>query len=306
MAARSQTLRAIEAALREPERRVFCVAQREDADEILPEGLYTIGTIATLGTVQRGPGGDARRARGRRARHRQPRDRRGRLPDRDGLAADRAAAARSEGLGVRRRCTARFASAPPSWRPERGLPDEAVDQMLAQITEPGRLADLVAGYLEVPAAERQALLETAGGRGSAPPRADPRAAPDRRAVGAGGHPVQGQGGARRAPARGLSARAAARDPEGARRRRRVRPTRRSQELKAKLDALPLPDEARKEVEREWSRLARAGRESMESQVIRTYLETIAELPWGTAHRRAARRRRRPRRSSTRTTTGSAT
>ncbi len=52
-------------------------------------------------------------------------------------------------------------------------------------------------------------------------------------------------------------------------------------LKAKLDQLPLPEEARKEVGREWSRLQRAGRESMEAQVIRTYLETIAELPWGT-------------------------
>src|SRR5262249_8295914 len=53
------------------------------------------------------------------------------------------------------------------------------------------------------------------------------------------------------------------------------------ELKAKLDKLPLPDEARKEVDREWARLSRAGRESIETQVIRTYLETIAELPWGT-------------------------
>src|SRR5262249_36888906 len=52
------------------------------------------------------------------------------------------------------------------------------------------------------------------------------------------------------------------------------------ELKAKLDALPLPDEARKEVDREWARFVRVGRESMESQVIRTYLETVAELPWG--------------------------
>src|SRR5439155_7151865 len=52
------------------------------------------------------------------------------------------------------------------------------------------------------------------------------------------------------------------------------------ELKAKLDKLPLPDEARKEVDREWARLSR-GRESMETQMIRTYLETIAELPWGT-------------------------
>ena len=55
----------------------------------------------------------------------------------------------------------------------------------------------------------------------------------------------------------------------------------TKELKARLDALPLPADARKEVEREWARLTRNGRESMESQVIRTYLETIAELPWGT-------------------------
>ena len=52
------------------------------------------------------------------------------------------------------------------------------------------------------------------------------------------------------------------------------------ELKVKLDALTLPADARKEVDREWSRLARIGRESTESQVIRTYLETISELPWG--------------------------
>jgi len=51
------------------------------------------------------------------------------------------------------------------------------------------------------------------------------------------------------------------------------------ELRAKLDALALPEDVLKEVNREWSRLTRIGRESMESQVIRTYLETIAELPW---------------------------
>src|SRR5512141_620761 len=51
------------------------------------------------------------------------------------------------------------------------------------------------------------------------------------------------------------------------------------ELRAKLDALDLPDDARKEIDREWQRLTRIGRESMESQVIRTYLETVAELPW---------------------------
>jgi ATP-dependent Lon protease len=52
-----------------------------------------------------------------------------------------------------------------------------------------------------------------------------------------------------------------------------------QELRDKLEALQLPAEARKEVDRELGRLGRIGRESMESQVIRTFLENVAELPW---------------------------
>jgi len=51
------------------------------------------------------------------------------------------------------------------------------------------------------------------------------------------------------------------------------------DLKKRLDALDLPEAARTEVDRELARLERAGRESMEAQVIRTYLETVAELPW---------------------------
>jgi ATP-dependent Lon protease len=53
------------------------------------------------------------------------------------------------------------------------------------------------------------------------------------------------------------------------------------ELRDKLNKLDLPREARVEVERELGRLERAGRESMEAQVIRTYLEWLAELPWNT-------------------------
>jgi ATP-dependent Lon protease len=53
------------------------------------------------------------------------------------------------------------------------------------------------------------------------------------------------------------------------------------ELREKLNKLELPKEARQEVERELGRLERSGRESMEAQVIRTYLEWIAELPWST-------------------------
>jgi ATP-dependent Lon protease len=52
-----------------------------------------------------------------------------------------------------------------------------------------------------------------------------------------------------------------------------------EELREKLEELELPAEARKEVERELGRLERMGPEGMEAQVIRTYLETITELPW---------------------------
>src|SRR5205809_353066 len=52
-----------------------------------------------------------------------------------------------------------------------------------------------------------------------------------------------------------------------------------EELRKRLAALGLPEAAKKEVERELSRLEPASRDSMEAQVIRTYLETVAELPW---------------------------
>ena len=50
------------------------------------------------------------------------------------------------------------------------------------------------------------------------------------------------------------------------------------ELREKLSKLELPKEARAEVERELGRLERAGRESMEAQVIRTYLEWMPSFP----------------------------
>jgi ATP-dependent Lon protease len=51
------------------------------------------------------------------------------------------------------------------------------------------------------------------------------------------------------------------------------------ELREQLEGLDLPPEARKEIDRELNRLGRMNRESMEYQVVRSYLETISELPW---------------------------
>ncbi|HEY6038010.1 MAG TPA: LON peptidase substrate-binding domain-containing protein, partial [Kofleriaceae bacterium] len=56
-AARPGTLRAIEAALRDPEHRVFVVAQRDDVDEVTADGLYTFGVVATVGSLQRSVNG---------------------------------------------------------------------------------------------------------------------------------------------------------------------------------------------------------------------------------------------------------
>src|SRR4051794_19311850 len=56
-AGRPSTLRAIEAALATPDRLVFAVSQRQNVESVNPEVLYTIGTVARIGQLQRGLAG---------------------------------------------------------------------------------------------------------------------------------------------------------------------------------------------------------------------------------------------------------
>jgi ATP-dependent Lon protease len=51
------------------------------------------------------------------------------------------------------------------------------------------------------------------------------------------------------------------------------------DLRAKLAAANLPEAARKEADREIARLSRMNNASPEHQMVRTYLEWLAELPW---------------------------
>ncbi len=277
-AARPQTLKAIEAALRDPDHRVFAVAQKGDVDQVTADGLYTVGTVATLSSVQRGPGGVRLVLEGLE---------RGiamRVTSQDGyLVAQVAPAIEQQPIdpkdhafvALHREVRERAAELAK----KRGLPEEAVDQMISQIEEPGRLADLVAAYLDVPVAERQGLLEALAIEDrlrrvlihvqrqievlSAQEDIQSR--------------VKEELGDRqrevylREQMRAIQKELGEGDESG---------DAALQELFAKLDKLPLPNDARKEVDRERARLGRIGRESMESQVIRTYLETIAELPWG--------------------------
>src|SRR5215813_9188536 len=56
-AGRPGTLRAVERALKDEARLIFAVAQKENTEAASTTNLYTIGTVARIGQLQRGIGG---------------------------------------------------------------------------------------------------------------------------------------------------------------------------------------------------------------------------------------------------------
>ena len=274
-AGRPTTLRAIEAAVKGDSRVIFAVSQRENVDHVTPGVLYTTGTIAKISQIQRGLGGVQLLLHGEKrgvALHYV--DNQGHLEavvreveDLPPLRPDDAAF-----VALHREARERAAELGQ----KSGLPEEVVRQVLEGVTEPGRLADLVAGYLEIDPAERQALLETL----EVEERLRRVLVHVQRQIGvldAQEHiksQVQEELGERqrelflreqmKAIRKELGEGDEASDVE---------------ELRKRLAALELPEAAQKEVDRELARLERAARDSMEAQVIRTYLETVAELPW---------------------------
>jgi ATP-dependent Lon protease len=158
-AGRPATLRAIESALSQPERLVFAVSQRQNVESVTPEVLYTIGTIARIGQLQRGLSGMQLLLHG---------ERRGiaiHYTDKDGYLqsivreAEEMAAINAEDpafVALHREARTRAAELGQ----KSGLPDEVVQQVLAGVNEPGKFADLVAGYIDITPQERQILLET--------------------------------------------------------------------------------------------------------------------------------------------------
>ncbi|HEU5118766.1 MAG TPA: LON peptidase substrate-binding domain-containing protein, partial [Isosphaeraceae bacterium] len=274
---RPGTLRAIEAAMKSGDSQglVFAVAQRDMAEEPAPEQLYSMGVIARIGQIQRGLGGVQLLLQGEaRASVQHYQSDEGYLradvvpvadiPPSDEndpafAALNRETRQRAMELGERR-----------------GLPEEVLHNVMDTVTDPGRFADLVAGYVELPVQEKQLLLETLG--------------VEERMRQVLVH-VQRQIGMLEAQA---EIKSQVQSELGERQREMYLreqlkaiqkelgeddQSRELQDLREKIGKLDLPREARVEVERELGRLERAGRESMEAQVIRTYLEWVAELPW---------------------------
>jgi len=273
-AGRPGTLRAIETALK-GDRLVFAVAQRDNAEEPTSDVLFTTGVIARIGQIQRGLGGVQLLLQGeQRATALQYSEIDGYLqavivPAEEMMPLDTKNAAFEALHKEARERAAELGE-------KRGLPEEVVHQVLDSVDDAGRFSDLVAGYIELTVPEKQGLLETLS--------VEERL---RRVL----VHVQRQIGLLEAQE---DIKSQVQEELGERQREMFLreqlkaiqkelgdddQSKEIAELREKLTKLDLPKEARAESERELGRLERAGRESMEAQVIRTYLEWLAELPW---------------------------
>ncbi len=274
-AGRPGTLQAVEAALA-GDRRMLAVAQRENRDEVETDNLYTVGTVVQIAQVQRGPGGVQLLIQGEEralvlhfvetpdksltAQVREMEDQAPVNPEDPAFIA-LYRELRARGSEVARR---------------RGVPAEMLEQFLSGVTEPGAFADLVAFYTEIDTEAKQKLLETLSieerlrslllivQRQIAMMEAQEEIQQQ----------VQEELGERqremllREQMKAIQ-RELGEEDEGAE----------VEELRQRLAELDLPEAGREEVERELARLERTPQQSAEYQVIRTYLEWVADLPW---------------------------
>ncbi len=274
-AGRPGTIEAVQDAL-DGDRRLFAVAQRENVDEPTPDILYNVGTIVRIIQTHRVRGGVQLLVQGESRAQALQYERDGesmlmartlemerQLPrnptDPAFQALDRELRDRAAELGTRR-----------------GVPAEALNQLIQGVEEPGAFSDLVAFYLELPSEDKQRLLETLDDevrmrsalvlveRELA--RLDAQEEIQAR--------VQEELGERqremllREQMKQIQKELGDEDE-----RQEV------EELRQRIEELSLSEDARNEVERELKRLERTSPQSAEYQVIRTFLEWITELPW---------------------------
>ena len=274
-AGRPGTVEAVQEAL-EGDRRLFAVAQRENVDDPAPEYLYSVGTVVRIIQTHRVRGGVQLLVQGEsRAQalsyHQEgqamfnavllemktlePRD----ANDPAFQALDSELRDRAAELGTRR-----------------GVPAEALNQLIQGVDEPGAFADLVAFYLELETADKQRLLELLDDEERMRAcllsverelaRID--AQEDIQAK------VQSELGERQREMLLREQLKAIQKELGEEEERDD-----IEEIRKRIEALELNDEQRSEVDRELRRLERTSPQSAEYQVIRTFLEWVTELPW---------------------------
>ena len=274
-AGRSKTMKAIEAAI-QGDKLLFAVSQTDnDIDDPVPEILHRVGTICRIAQMQKVPGGIQMVIQGdTRAAALEYAEKDGyievvarRMQDMEPLDPDEPAfQALYKEVHERASEVSKL----------RGVPKEIVDHLLGGVSTPGELADLVAFYTELDVEEKQELLESL----SVEDRLRKLIIHLQRQIGL----LEAQEQIREQVQEELGER-----QREIYLREQMKTIQKelgedldSQELddlRERIEALELPEEARAEVDRELRRLERIPRESAEAQVVRTFLETVADLPW---------------------------
>ena len=274
-AGRPGTVEAVQEAL-DGDRRLFAVAQRENVDDPAPEYLYTVGTVVRIIQTHRVRGGVQLLVQGE-----------GRAQalvyEQDGQAMLNALLLEMETLPPRNDEDPAFQALDTELRDRaaelgtrRGVPAEALNQLIQGVDEPGPFADLVAFYLELETADKQELLELLDDEERmracllAVERELARidAQEDIQAK------VQSELGERQREMLLREQLKAIQKELGEEEERDD-----VEEMRKRLEELELSEEQRSEVDRELRRLERTSPQSAEYQVIRTFLEWITELPW---------------------------
>ena len=274
-AGRDKTMKAIDRAIA-GEKLLFAVAQLDaDVERPDPEHLFRIGTVCRIAQMQKVPGGIQMVIQGdTRAAALEYNERDGYLEvvaremdDMDPLdPEERAFAALYKEVHERSAEVSRL----------RGVPKEIVDHLLGGVSTPGELADLVAFYTELEVEQKQELLETL----SVEARLRSLLVHLQKQIGL----LEAQEEIREQVQEELGERQREiflREQMKAIQKELGEDidSQEANDLRERIEALELPEEARQEVDRELRRLERIPRESAEAQVVRTYLEIVADLPW---------------------------
>ena len=274
-AGRAGTVEAIQEAL-DGDRRLFAVAQRENVDDPDPDVLYNVGTVVRIIQTHRVRGGVQLLVQG------------------EGRA--QAISYHSEGEEMLQAVLLEMDCQPstniddPAFQAlnqelrdraaelgtRRGVPAEALNQLIQGVDEPGAFADLVSFYLELPTEDKQKLLETLD---------------DEERMRSALVAVEREL-ARLDAQEEIQARVQEELGERQREmllREQLKQIQRElgdederddvEDLRERVKELKLRDEQATEVERELKRLERTSPQSAEYQVIRTFLEWVTELPW---------------------------
>ena len=274
-AGRDKTIKAIDKAIA-GDKLLFAAAQLDaEVEKPDPEHLYRIGTVCRIAQMQKVPGGVQMVIQGdRRAAALEYAERDGymevvarEMDDMDPLdPEERAFAALYKEVHERAAEVSRL----------RGVPKEIVEHLLGGVTTPGELADLVAFYTELEVEQKQELLETL----SVEARLRSLLVHLQKQIGL----LEAQEEIREQVQEELGERQREiflREQMKAIQKELGEDvdSQEANDLRERIAALELPAEARREVDRELRRLERLPRESAEAQVVRTYLEIVADLPW---------------------------